>query len=421
MTTTPNNPIRPDEADLLAWVEGEKLSPEMDAAVARLLMGDPGLARELDAMRGDRDVLRSLEDEKAPAGLIESVEAALQPVLERQLLLGLQDGESVESRPVVSMVRSEKRGVFQTFLMDRSGRRMAMAAGLLLVVGGGTYWATTMLSDSPQPMILALKQETPREVASPGSSSKVKVESNGAGGTAPKGEIAAEAPTIAEIPKVDLPAAVALSGSDAKDAITSTELVGPMKVPVDATRAAELAREGKLVIRVVSSQAGRTPVTVAEHLKKDCSGPGWKLASEVSSAVAVAVAPEPVDWKQIAKEQPLPEHDAVVASDFTAAGKGPEGLIGPPAPPEAVEFAIEQVPSVYMLQARLDATTMAAVRTSLQKAGRADEVVFEERYESLPLDHNAPILNPNAMVWWTNPPAGWTKWGEVPVVIDPKR
>ena len=417
MTTTPNNPIRPDEADLLAWVEGEKLSPEMDAAVARLLLSDPGLARELEGMRRDRVALQSLEDVKAPAGLIESVESALQPLLERQLLLGLRDGEPVESHPVVSMVRPEKRGIFQTFLADRSGRRMAMAAGLLLVVGGGTYWATTMLSTPPvKPLVVALNSGKHKDVSKPeaivatnpaGAAPEARVET-----AAPVGLTAAPAKSATP---VDTPTSVAVVEPETKDAA----MVGPTRMPVDPTLAAELAREGKLVIRVVSSQAGRTPATVADHLKKECSGPGWKLASEVPPAVAVAVAPEPVDWVRVVASQPTTEPEAMALADHDAA-TGP--IMGPPAPQvEPQQIEMDQIPSVYMLQARLDAATMAAVRTSLQKAGRADEVVFEERYESLPLDQSSPILNPNAMVWWTNPPSGGTRWGEVPVVIDPKR
>ncbi len=419
MTTTPNNPVRPDEADLLAWVEGERLSPETDAAVARLLLSDPRLARELEGMRRDRVALQSLEDVKAPAGLIESVESALQPLLERQLLLGLQDGEPVESRPVVSMVRPEKRGIFQTFLADRSGRRMAMAAGLLLVVGGGTYWATTMLSNPPaKTLIVALNSEKQKDLAkpeaivatnppAPGAAPEVRVET-------PAPISLTAAPAKAATP-VDSPTSVAVVEPETKDAV----MVGPTRVAVDPTLAAELAREGKLVIRVVSSQAGRTPATVADHLKKECAGPGWKLASEVPPAVAVAVAPEPVDWVRVVASQPKVEPEVMASADHDAA-TGP--IMGPPAPQvEPQQIEMEQIPSVYMLQARLDAATMAAVRTSLQKAGRADEVVFEERYESLPLDQSSPILNPNAMVWWTNPPSGWTRWGEVPVVIDPKR
>ncbi len=433
MTTSPNNPpspIGPEEADLLAWVEGEKLSPAMDAAVARLLMSNPVLARELEAMRRDRDALQSLEDEfSAPAGLIESVESALQPVLERQLLLGLQDGEPLESKPVVSMVRPEKRGIFQTFLADRSGRRMAMAAGLLLVVGGATYWATTMVSSTPRPLIVA-RNDSRKEMATPEAPAKplAKAETSPATLTNDKPASDKTSVAVATPKKVENSGAPVVPGNtvpnDPTTAETEVAMVGPVKVPVDSTLAAELAREGRLVIRVVSPQSARSPVAVAEHLKKDVSGPGWKLGSEVPSAVAVAVAHEPVDWKQLAATQPSRGDDeTLVAADMDAVNKGLDpSLIGPPAPSaELPQLAIEQVPSIYMLQARLDAATMDAVKKSLQKAGRADEVLFEERYESLPLDPSAPILNPNAMVWWNNTPAGWAKWGEVPVVIDPKR
>jgi hypothetical protein len=304
----------------------------------------------------------------------------------------------------------------------------------LLVVGGATYWATTMVSNTggPSPLIVArndahkemLAPETPvKPVARTGTSPAALTNDK----TADQDSSERSALAVAPAKAVESSSAPGVPGSampnDSKPNEVETAMIGPVKVAIDSTLAAELAREGKLVIRVVSPQAARSPVAVAEHLKKDVSGPGWKLASDVPSAVVTAVAPEPVDWKQLAAAQPTREdNEAVVAADMDAMNRGLDpSLIGPPAPTELPQLAIEQVPSIYMLQARLDAATMDAVKKSLQKAGRADEVLFEERYESLPLDQNSPILNPNAMVWWNNTPAGWAKWGEVPVVIDPKR
>src|SRR5262249_45834498 len=101
MRNEPGNTARPapDEGDLLAFIEGEALPRERELAVARELSGSPELARRLEAMRADREALRSLPQMSAPPGLLDAVEAALQPVLERQMLLGLRDGEPVSEMP----------------------------------------------------------------------------------------------------------------------------------------------------------------------------------------------------------------------------------------------------------------------------------------------------------------------------------
>lgn len=414
------NGRRPDEADLLAWVEGKKLSPELDAAVARLLVNDPKLARELELMREDRLAMRLLRDEAAPAGLMDSVEAALQPVLERQLLLGLQQGEPTESRPVVSMVRSEKRGIFQTFLADRAGRRMAMAASLLLLVGAGTLVGTIVLSrgTQPTPIPVTLRDglatgeskviEKPLAIAI--APSTVTTETNNA------------ARKSVDVPVVPPPAGPGESGTAlAADTASDGPLVGPVKVPVDPALAAELARDHKLVIRVLSSAAAKTPSAIADRIKKETSSPAWKLANEVSSELAAALKPEgdvPFDDARPVRIEP-----PSFAGDDETIARALEGTMGPPAPAQfgAPMEVASAGPSVYLFQARLDATTLAQLKSSLQKAGRAEDVVFEEQREALPLDARSPILVPNAVLWWENGPAGWTNWGEVPVVVNPNR
>lgn len=108
-------PDRPTELDLLGWIEGD-LPTDRRALVERALAADPALRRRLDAMAADRRILRELPPIAAPAGL---VRAALD-ASEREALLG----------PAPSL----RPGV-----LARLGapRRVALAAGLLLVIGGG--------------------------------------------------------------------------------------------------------------------------------------------------------------------------------------------------------------------------------------------------------------------------------------------
>ncbi len=385
------------------------------------MASDPALARQLKGMRADRMALASLADEKAPSGLIASVESALQPVLERQLLLGLEDGEPSESRPVVSMVRPEKRSIFQTFLADRVGRRMAMAASLLLLIGGGTYWATTMLSRSPQQPVFAVKPKDltvadaspnrAREAALvPPAALKQPAAETKPGTPGPielaKNDTKPDVDNDVKVPPAAPEVALASAASDV--------LVGPVKTPVDAALAAELARDRKLIIRVIPTS---TPtVAMTERLKKDCKGTGWKLGTDVPTELASALEVR-TDDAPIAPDRGV-DHTVMVDSNPIAAALD-ENFVGPPMP-QNFDIASAAGQSVYLVQARLDAATFAQIRSTLQKVGDAKDVVFEERYEALPIDSSGPILVPGAVVWWDSQPSSWNNWGEVPVVIGPR-
>lgn len=391
---------------MLAWVEGEPLSPEANAAVARALLADPALARQLELMRRDRIALCSLPEESAPRDLVAAVEAALQPVLERELLLGLQGAEPVESMPVVSMVRPEKRGIFQTFLVDRAGRRMALAASLLVIIGGATWWATTTFTGAPSPV---------RPIALNDSSRSSPIVPDAAAGSST--EIApADASTASSLTMSTAPTPEATAPSLVEDTpivvASAEELIGPVRTAMDDALAAELARERKLVVRVVSREASTAPRRVCDRVRKELNSPAIKLASAVPPELTVALEVRPLDAPRPAPV--TPEAPVFAAID------GASIYVGPPAPREVPIIEETEPQPLYVVQARLDAATMSQLRTSLERAGR-DEVVFEERYEPLPLaSGGAPVLTPQAVLWWSNPPAGWTSWGEVPVIIETK-
>ena len=116
----PNHPRpqMPDEADLLAWVEGEPLPRDRELAVARALEADKRLARRLAAMKSDRSALCSMPEVACPPGLLRAVEAQLQPVLERQMLLGLRDGEAIQDHLPVSIVQPVKKSIVAAFLRE---------------------------------------------------------------------------------------------------------------------------------------------------------------------------------------------------------------------------------------------------------------------------------------------------------------
>lgn len=420
MPSDPSNPCPPvpDEADLLALIEGERLPRDREAALMRALDSNPRLARRIDAMRRDRAALRSLPEVSCPPGVMAAVEAALQPVLERQMLLGLRDGQPVDEHLPVSVVQPARRSVFAAFFAERGGRRMALAAGLLLLVGGASYLAATFMWPSPSPSpVHELAMNDGGEVEVAGVEAADTGESRTLAAKSAEPSIAAfSAPTeeppdaAAATAPVEIAAAPAESPADTLVAGVSVETEAPSaNTSIDAERAIALAREGRLVIRLKAPD----PVVLADPERiaariRSRQSPAWRLGEQAPAQLASllnAATPAPYRPPQPAAPQPITFAGGYV-SDL------PEGFYGPPRPP--VEGFRPVRSAVYLVQTRLDAAALDSLRDALAPYG---EPVFEEAAEPLPIDNSA-ALTPNAVVWWSQPPAGWTWWASVPVVID---
>ncbi len=80
---------------LAALVEGDLDSREADEVRERLLTADPELAHRVEMMCQDRVAVRTLGDERPPAGLAEAVIARL----EREALVGLADSGAARHDP----------------------------------------------------------------------------------------------------------------------------------------------------------------------------------------------------------------------------------------------------------------------------------------------------------------------------------
>src|ERR1043165_5658875 len=83
------------EGDLMAYAEGE-LSPERTDQVRAWTSQRPRMHERLETIRREREILRSIEDEMAPAGLVES---AIQ-IAEREALLGEEFFEALPAAPL---------------------------------------------------------------------------------------------------------------------------------------------------------------------------------------------------------------------------------------------------------------------------------------------------------------------------------
>ncbi len=107
-----------DEADLLGLIE-DSLTAEQASQLRDRLGDDPRLLAVIDAMRRDRNLLRSLDSPVVPADLLDELE----PILARPMLITPTANE---------LRRRHQRGTGQW-------RKVAVAAGLAIVCIGGVW------------------------------------------------------------------------------------------------------------------------------------------------------------------------------------------------------------------------------------------------------------------------------------------
>ncbi|MFN0134085.1 MAG: anti-sigma factor family protein [Phycisphaerales bacterium] len=421
MTNRPTNPISPEpnEEVLLAWVEGETLTPAQDAAVARLLAADAGLARTMQAMRADRRALRSMGDVKAPSDLMARAEATIVPMLERRLLLDLKTEAATPGDIPISIVQPERRpAAWRLLLSDRVGRRFALAATLLLVLGGSTYFITTNLDRPIATGPISPIARGPSESEGPKATRLAQADTKDA--TAMKVAPERLATPIVEVPATAIAAAEpATDGSVATIAASEPETVTVGSAPssdnveraanvrLTSAEAAVLARDHRLIIRVCTKDPAILvrPQRVADRVRRAAS-PAWRVSGEAPTALAAALsAPVPIEAPEIPVDSPLIMADS---------GPAPEvPVFGPPVPSVA---DLAQAPRpVYMVEARLDAASLESLRLAL--GGMPAKVVFEAADSPLAMDYS-PVINPSTVLWWGQPTSAWATWGRVPVVVD---
>jgi hypothetical protein len=406
-----------DEGDLLAFVEGQPMPAGKRAAIAAWLAGEPALARVVDGMRGDRDVLRTLPEERAPAGLLDLVGAQLEPVLERQMLLGLAEGKNVLDHPPVSVVRPEHRSVLATLFADKAGRRIAVAAGLLLLVGGSTYFIAQGLTGPgpvPKGRTFARNETLPAPAAPDVAPDPARALAAKTPAEIPQEQDATgPAATLAETEDVNPSPLPVMDDGGATLASAEAEQ-GPFPTEgIDAVRAAELAQEGRLVIRVKAQSARllTNPDLVAVRLRNTrVRERAWQVEGEAPAQLASAVAhPFPADVGQR-----MSEPEPIVFVDEQRPRFQPMEI----GPPVHLSKLVPAEPKVFAVQARLEPANLSRIVDSLKGIG--GEVEFEESSSRLP-QTDAPVVTPQAVLWWTQQPAGWTRWARVPVVVDVQR
>jgi hypothetical protein len=379
-----------DESDLLAWVEGEGLSRDREAMVARALDADPSLARQLGAMKRDRAALRLLPEERAPRGLVESAMAVLEPALERQMLLTMERG--MESRPPVSIVRPVRRSLLATVFADRVARRFAAAAALLVTAGVATWVVSGYLA---HPVV---SPTAPGTVAATAGSEAP----NPGVGVARDGLESPGLATLAQGPEA--------SPAEPEPEAKASAVAAVEAASIDPARAVALACEHRLVIRVAARDVARASARLDGFAARSAraGAGGWRVDANAPAALASALL-KPREFIGGATGRGV---------DPVLAGRALDEFMGPimPGRPEpAWPVAAVASGKVYVVESRLEESALAGLLAALSAGG--ERAVFAESAEVLPMP--PPMVNAAAVLWWSQPPTSWVPWASIPVVVEP--
>jgi hypothetical protein len=380
MTSTPGQPPadKPlSEDQILDLVEGRLSESDAEAVLSR--SGRAGLSERVRQMQSNRRVLQDLPLEPAPRHLAERVIATL----ERDALLGLAQGEPLEDHIPVHMGDRTRRAGHRPWMKAAPG--LALAAGLVLLVGGGAYWSSLLIGGKDRPA-------TP---VAPGPM------------VAKTGEAASAAVAAGPANEIATPGATSLANAD-----TASRAAVPAAASLSAAEGARLAREGRLVIRVAASSTGG--IGQLEAMGNGRNHRSWRLRKDVPAGVSstilavVAAAPVNPDFVGPVMAASEPERFASVIAP----------LVGPRAAlnlmPPRIERAGAAIAGSYLLDLPADAASVESMTTLL-----SDRLKGQVRLEELPESVEAPPADDaESLMWWTQPPQHWAPRATVPLVIE---
>ena len=393
------------EEELLAYVEGELTPERMDSLSLRLLT-DPVLFRQLEQMRINRSLLMSMPLERAPAELLSRVQIAF----EQQALVGSPLDEDLspqlklvsDGTPIGGMRRMEiaQNPWYQS--------RMAMAAGVLLLISGGIYWGTSaFLNNSIKPIgPIAItdsgKITDPIEPAPIESVEFANVDKP------------IEPVPVEEDPQLRLIDSGAPSRSDLASAISLPDHI------ISSEQAAILAKDGRLAIRVATlrSEQAVEQVDKLTAIRPEASR-SWRIGRDIS--------PEVVDT--IASATETPSHSMVRSKDGNQVAPGSiheVARIAQTFTPIQMPFSsplisatssgmsnIPRKPTGFVVEVDAASNSLAAIKGLLAEKTNSVATFIE-----LPSAVDAgPLTDPETILWFTQSPENWVPRVRVPVVV----
>lgn len=387
--SSPNDPTRPNDSlisedVLLDWAEG-RLTPQQVADFAAQ-SGRVGLADRMVQMQADRATLRSLPMLKAPPVLMDRVMAAL----ERESLVGLASGQPLEDHPPISLADYRaKRSARSVWPM-----RMAVAAGLTMLVGGAGYLAVQ--SFAPPHRSKSITDPIAMNATDPALEGTVVSDRS----------YAPAWPDVNAIALNDAPAA-ATESVEMKVAV-SADAPPPI---IDAARAAELAREGRLIVRAGPARADSIDNLTARDRT-------WRISKAIPQTMTDAVTRLAADRAPLSRtimadsrdSRSRAEREALIVTSLAP-------MIGPGAAHSFMaNSAAPTAPAAYMCESVDSPAALEGLKAGLE-ARLKTSISFEELAEPLP---PAAPRDGADVLWWTKGPGAWVTRVNVPVLVDRK-
>lgn len=390
----------PDEAALLAWVEGTATHAEAEV-VRAALAADPALHTLLEAMKADRARLEQLGDLAPPPGLVAGAlaryDAAMSPELDPRVLSGIAGNEVHEVRVAHSMSRPRT-------LWNRERGLLAAAAAVALA-SGLAWWGM-------QPTSVSRMKGT-------GVVAGIDDHTHNAGINENPG-LAVNAPEGAR------PGESLMHGSDlvrggepAGETVRMLAFDQPPPVPLILARTTQdpterwirAAREGRLAVRVTARRADTADVSLSALIANNSPSRPWRMTDRVPDAVKIALAKPPPPAVAPRENEPI-----TLASDSTSRRYSPAQtpLRAPsPAvavlPPTATDLVC--VGAFSPTPAGLEALRGALIE-------QVGVVSFVELSTPLVASSEPAAQTPESVLWWTQPASRWTAWVEVPVIVE---
>lgn len=389
--------ISPGEELALSCVEGGASARAREELAGR----DPALAELVRGMRRDREILISLGEEKAPAGLGERVLAAL----ERDALLrpGLakvdlakvdlvkMDLAKMEQAAVSESIPvSQVRVVRERFRWDRSwtprARQAALqAAGLVLLVGGAVFWGALVLRGSGGAPIAPVMPGGPDR--------KIAMNGGDAGGASTDASLQPDALKIA--------ASESKSEQDPGPGVGSgLATLAKAGEELSASDALALAAEGRLLVRVVSPRGAPAALRTG--------GAGWRVSDEATPEIVAAVD----QWRSTRPQRGAPGRERGEEM-FADARPSPRAFVVPFRGVVGLAESLPAFAAPYVVNAVASPDAIAGLTRSLASTGALVELVRLDR----PVRQEAPA-DPESILWWTRAPSAWIRSVRVPVVVE---
>jgi len=409
MPADPSNSRPLTEDQLADWVDGSLSDAQVQALVDA--SGRSDLPQRMAQMQRHKVLLATTLPERAPRDLHDRVLAAL----ERDMLLGAVEAErsSATETPAPQLkLTGDGPTPAQRTNAARWMPRMAMAAGLLLVVGGVSFFVVKAISLSSRPLakdqFAGVTRPTPTNPTDLASGTQIAAlekseQSNTLGEANPASTTFADA-TLATTSSAASSAAGPAAKQSANQILAAEPRIDPKGVPLD--RAAQLAAEGRLAIRVVTEdtrglasfeQAGAAPLNSPNR--------PWRVTKQVPAQIVASVLPSVLPRASGLDDPRVLAADMVVPM----AGLAMHPLLAS----TQVDPTFSRVRASYLVSVPASEAGLDVLRNALRSRLKGAVEFFE-----LPEAVQAPSADtPRDLLWWTQSPTHWTPRATVPTVI----